>query len=93
VTSEGFALQQSNESWRSNAIYRFCFDGKTVKIDNNGMSVECDKLDEEFLRLAKHVPAKEYKVWAQIYEMLDKGKERSEVLNFLQTYAIARGLR
>jgi len=90
-TNEGLELAQSNESWRSNALYRFCFDGKTVKIDDNGMSVECDKLDEEFLRLAKVVPTSDYGVWRQVYEMLGSGKDRGEVLEFLRTYAIARG--
>lgn len=92
-TSEGFALKQSNESWRSNAIYSFCFDGKTVNIDDNGMSVECDKLDEEFLRLAKLIPAKDHKFWSQLYEMLRNHKDRGEILEVLRTYAIARGLK
>jgi len=93
LKTSGFELAQSNESWRSVAIYKFCFDKKTVSIDENGMSVECDKLDEEFLRLARLVPARDHKIWQQICEMLfSKGKDRGEVLEFLRTYAIARGL-
>lgn len=92
-TSEGFSLTQSNESYRSVAIYKFCFDKKTVSIDGDGMSVECDRFDEEFLRLAKLVPATDYKIWQQICDTLFAGKDRSEVLEILRTYAIARGLR
>lgn len=92
-TSEGFKLAQSNESYRSVAIYKFCFDKKTVSIDGDGMSIECDKFDEEFLRLAKLVPARDYTIWEQMCNLLFAGKDRGEVLEVLRTYAIARGLR
>lgn len=92
-TSEGFSLTQSNESYRSVAIYKFCFDKKIVSIEGNGMSVECDKFDEEFLRLAKLVPATDYGIWQRICNMLFAGKDKGKILEVLRTYAIARGLK
>jgi hypothetical protein len=86
-------LEHSLACWRDFATLRFCFHGKPISVKVGDMlSVEGDKLDEEFLKLAKHIWAYDHKFWKQIYDMLESGKERSEVLDFLKTYAIAKGL-
>jgi hypothetical protein len=86
-------LQHSLACWRDLATLKFCFHGKVINIKvGDLLSIEGDKLDEEFLKLAKHVPTHEHKLWRQIYEMLEAGKERSEILDFLRTHTIARGL-
>lgn len=91
-TDNGLMLEQSNFSWRSGSILWFIFNGKTLKVTNEGLNVECDKLDEEFLRIAKLVSASNYKLWYEIYQMLMEGKSKADVLNHLQALAIARQL-
>jgi hypothetical protein len=91
-TDNGLKLEQSNISWRSSSILWFVFHGKTVRVTNEGLNVELDELDEEFLRLAKLIPTSAYKLWYEVYEMLMKGKLKADVLTHLQTLAIARGL-
>jgi hypothetical protein len=86
-------LEHSLACWRDFATLRFCFHGKPINVKVGDMlSVESDKLDEEFFKLAKHVSAYDHKFWKQIYDMLEGGKERGEVLDYLRAYAIARGL-
>jgi hypothetical protein len=91
-TANGLKLEQSNISWRSGSILWFVFNGKTVSVTNEGLSVELDELDKEFLTLAKLIPASNYKLWYEVYEMLMKGKSKADVLTHLQTLAIAREL-
>jgi len=87
-------LHQSADSWRSLATLRFCFHGKNVEVKSGAfLSVEGDKLDEEFLELAKAIPAREYGFWRQVYDMLEGGKSRRDVLEHMQAYAVARGLK
>jgi hypothetical protein len=93
IKTEIKLLRQSLDSWRNFATLRFCFHGKPINVKVGDMlSVESDKLDEEFFKLAKHISAYDHKFWKQIYTMLESGKERGEVLDYLRTYAIARGL-
>jgi hypothetical protein len=93
VIYQGVTVEQTLHSWRSLAIIKFCFHGKVINVKlGELLSVDGDELDEEFLRVAKRIPASEYGFWRQTYDALENGKKRSEVLESLQAYAIARGL-
>jgi len=96
VSSNGkaYVLSQTNNSFRSLVVYKFLFDGKRVEITEYGLTSECDELDEEFLRLAKAVPPKDWRFWSEIYKMLYKeGKNKKEILDYMKTQAIARNLK
>jgi len=87
-------LEQTMGSWKTFAVLRFCFHGRVIGIQvGDFLSVEGDGLDAEFLRLAKILPAREHGFWRQVYEMLKAGRDKTDILEFMQTYAIARGLR
>jgi len=91
---KGFVLSQTNDSYRSIAIYKFCFDGKVVKVTESGLQAECDELDEEFLKLTKLFSTREWVVWSTIVDMLFKKKcSRKEVIDYLKTLAISKKLK
>lgn len=93
-TEEGYKdwIRQKEDSYKSWAILMFCLDGKKVRVEHGSISVELDKLDEEFLKIAKTVPAENYGMWKNVCEMLDEGLSREEVLKHLTTKAISEGV-
>ena len=87
-------LKHTTSSWRDRAVRLFCFHGKVVQVNQNEyLSVEADELDREFLELINHVPAREHGFWRRVCEALEKGASRTEVLENIRAYAIARGLK
>jgi len=94
LTDTGLELKQTDGSYRSASIIRFCFEGKTIQIDDDGcICVECDELDEEFLKIAKHIPATD-KFWVKIFDMIKgRAETRDNVVETLRIHAVARGLK
>jgi hypothetical protein len=94
LTDTGLEIKQTDGSYRSASIIRFCFDGKTIHIDDDGcICVECDELDEEFLKIAKHVPATD-KFWSKIFDMVKgRAETRADTVEALRIHAVAVGLK
>jgi hypothetical protein len=76
------------------AVLLFCFKGKKLNVDGaTVLSVDADELDVEFLRLAKHIPARKTKIWRKICAMLSADDcDREKVVDFLKIQAIVNGL-
>jgi len=86
-------LRQTNGSYRSLAILYFCFDKKKVRITDNGITVETDELDEEFIKYAKAITPNSWRVWKEIYENLRNGSSRREILDQMRIQTISRALK
>lgn len=84
---------QTHNSYKSAAILQFVFVGKSIRIENGCFTVDCDKLDVEFLRIAANIPARKTGIWSKVYKMLVAGKSREEVLKWLAVRAIAEQLQ
>jgi len=90
---EEFYSRQSLESWKTRAILELIADGKQVQIeDSSYFKFKCSDLEKEFLKIAKRIPVTEWGLWRKIVNKLAEGQSKQEVLNWVMTEAIARGL-
>ena len=86
-------VKQTYDCWKHRAILKFVFEGKKLEVDEGCLVVEMDELDMEFWRIVKVVDASYYGFWRKIYDMLEQGISREEVLKWAFTNAIARELK
>lgn len=77
-------------SWKNTCVYRFIFEEKQVRAIRDGIIVECNGLDETFLKLSARFSANDWQIWEQATQILDKHLDRHEVVEFLQRVAIAK---
>jgi len=87
------SVMQNNDTYKSLAILRFCFDGKPIKIISGGFEVEADGLDEKFLELTKNIPATRWGFWRKVCTDLFNGKSREKVLDDISVEAVSRFIK
>ena len=91
--SEVAIVWQSLESWKTNAILKLIMDGKRIHVEDfYSFRFKCSDLEKEFLKIAKRIPVTEWGLWRKIVNKLAEGQSKQEVLNWVMTEAIARGL-
>ena len=85
--------KQGYDCWKHQAILKFIFAGKKLEVNEGSLVVEMNELDMEFWKIVKVVDAKYYGFWRKIYNMLEQGISREEVLKWAFSNAIARELK
>ena len=91
--SEVAVVWQGLESWKTNAILKLVMDGKRIRVEDfYSFRFKCSDLEREFFKIAKRIPVTEWGLWRKIVHKLEEGQSKQEVLDWVMTEAIARGL-
>ena len=83
VSIDGGRVKQGFETWKSLAILKFLFDGKVVRVKDGGLVVEAGEEDVKFFEFLREIDAYKRGVWKRVVEMLEEGRSKWDVLDYL----------
>jgi len=83
VSIDGDRVKQGFESFKSLAALKFLFDGKVVRVENGRLIVDATEEDIRFFEYLREIDAYKRGVWRKVVEMLEEGKSKWDVLDYL----------